>query len=245
MNGISLHGGLRPYGGTFLVFADYCRGSIRLSALMGVPVTYVLTHDSIGLGEDGPTHQPVETLASLRAIPNLNVLRPCDAVETAEAWELAVASDKTPFVLALSRQNLPTLRGDAGENKVAKGAYTLREAKGARDVTLIATGSEVEIAVAAADALAAEGINAAVVSAPSLELFNNQSAAYRAETLGTAPRVVIEAAIQQGWDAIIGENGAFIGMTGFGASAPADALYKHFGITADAAAKAAKTLLGK
>jgi len=242
MNGIALHGGFRPYGGTFLVFADYCRGSIRLSALMGVPVTYVLTHDSIGLGEDGPTHQPVETLASLRAIPNLNVIRPADVVETAEAWEIAVASDTTPYVLALSRQGLPCVRADAGENMTAKGAYVLRETDGARDVTLIATGSEVEIALAAADALAAEGVMAAVVSAPCLELFNNQSVTYRAETLGTAPRVVVEAAIQQGWEAIIGENGAFIGMTGFGASAPAPALYQHFGITAEAVADAAKKL---
>lgn len=245
MNGISLHGGLRPYGGTFLVFADYCRGSIRLSALMGVPVTYVLTHDSIGLGEDGPTHQPVETIASLRAMPNLNVIRPADAVETAEAWELAVASDTTPFALALSRQGLPTVRDDASENMVAKGAYVLRDTSGARDVTLIATGSEVEIALNAADQLAEQGIKAAVVSAPCLELFNNQSADYRAETLGSAPRVVVEAAIQQGWDAIIGENGAFVGMTGFGASAPAPALYEYFGITADATAQAAKNLLGK
>jgi transketolase len=245
MNGIMLHGGLRPYGGTFLVFADYCRPSIRLAALMGVPTTFVLTHDSIGLGEDGPTHQPVETLASLRAIPNLKTVRPADVVETAEAWELAVASDTSPFVLALSRQNLPCVRSDAGENMVAKGAYVLRAADGARDVTLIATGSEVEIALAAADLLAAEGIKATVVSAPCLELFNEQDAAYRTETLGQAPRVVIEAAIRQGWDAILGENGAFIGMTGFGASAPAEALYKHFGITAEAAADAAKQLLNK
>lgn len=245
MNGISLHGGLRPYGGTFLVFADYCRPAIRLAALMGVPTTFVLTHDSIGLGEDGPTHQPVETLASLRAIPNLKTVRPADVVETAEAWELAVASNNSPFVLALSRQNLPCVRSDAGENKTAKGAYVLRDAKGNRDVTLIATGSEVEIALAAADQLAGDGINAAVVSAPCLELFNEQGADYRVATLGSAPRVVIEAAIRQGWDGIIGENGAFVGMTGFGASAPADALYKHFGITAEAAAEAAKNLLNK
>jgi transketolase len=245
MNGLMLHGGLRPYGGTFLVFADYCRPSIRLAALMGVPTTFVLTHDSIGLGEDGPTHQPVETLASLRAIPNLKTVRPADVVETAEAWELAVASDTSPYVLALSRQNLPCVRSDAGENKTAWGAYVLRDTDGAREVTLIATGSEVEIALAAADLLAADGIKAAVVSAPCLELFNEQSADYRAGVLGTAPRVVVEAAIRQGWDAIIGENGAFIGMTGFGASAPAEALYKHFGITAEAAADAARKLIGK
>ncbi len=243
MNGISLHGGLRPYGGTFLVFADYCRGAIRLSALMQQPVTYVLTHDSIGLGEDGPTHQPVETIASLRAMPNLMVVRPADAVETAEAWELAVASDSTPYALCLSRQGLPTVRETAGENMVARGAYVLREADGARDVTLIGTGSEVEIALKAADLLAADGIRAAVVSAPCLELFEQQDAAWRDSVMGDAPRVVIEAAVQQGWDRYICDRGAFIGMTGFGASAPAPALYDHFGITAEAAAKAARELL--
>jgi len=245
MNGISLHGGLRPYGGTFLVFADYARPAMRLSALMEQPVTYVMTHDSIGLGEDGPTHQPVETIASLRAMPNLNVVRPADVVETAEAWELAVASDRTPYVLCLSRQGLPCVRNDVSENMTARGAYVLREAKGARDVTLIATGSEVSLALEAADKLAAEGIKAAVVSAPCLELFEQQDAAYRDTVLGAAPRVVIEAAIQMGWDRYIGQNGAFIGMSGFGASAPAPALYEHFGITSDAAAKAAKALIGK
>jgi len=245
MNGISLHGGLRPYGGTFLVFADYARPAVRLSALMEQPVTYVMTHDSIGLGEDGPTHQPVETIASLRAMPNLNVVRPADVVETAEAWELAVASDKTPYVLCLSRQGLPCVRDDVSENMTAKGAYVLRETDGARDVTLIATGSEVSLALEAADKLAAEGIKAAVVSAPCLELFEQQDAAYRDTVLGAVPRVVIEAAIQMGWDRYIGQNGTFIGMSGFGASAPAPALYEHFGITSDAAAKAAKALLGK
>ena len=245
MNGISLHGGLRPYGGTFLVFADYARPAMRLSALMEQPVTYVMTHDSIGLGEDGPTHQPVETIASLRAMPNLNVVRPADVVETAEAWELAVASDRTPYVLCLSRQGLPCVRNDVSENMTARGAYVLREAQGARDVTLIATGSEVSLALEAADKLAAEGIKAAVVSAPCLELFEQQDAAYRDTVLGAAPRVVIEAAIQMGWDRYIGQNGAFIGMSGFGASAPAPALYEHFGITSDAAAKAAKALIGK
>ncbi|MDQ7079661.1 MAG: transketolase [Paracoccaceae bacterium] len=245
MNGISLHGGLRPYGGTFLVFADYARPAMRLSALMEQPVTYVMTHDSIGLGEDGPTHQPVETIASLRAMPNLNVVRPADVVETAEAWELAVASDKTPYVLCLSRQGLPCVRDDVSENLTAKGAYVLRETDGARDVTLIATGSEVSLALEAADKLAAEGIKAAVVSAPCLELFDQQDAAYRDAVMGSAPRVVIEAAIRMGWDRYIGQNGTFIGMSGFGASAPAPALYEHFGITSDAAAKAAKALLGK
>ncbi len=243
MNGISLHGGLRPYGGTFLVFADYARPAMRLSALMEQPVTYVMTHDSIGLGEDGPTHQPVETIASLRAMPNLNVVRPADVVETAEAWELAVASDKTPYVLCLSRQGLPCVRDDVSENLTAKGAYVLRETDRARDVTLIATGSEVSLALEAADKLAAEGIRAAVVSAPCLELFEQQDAAYRDTVLGTAPRVVIEAAIRMGWDRYIGQNGAFVGMSGFGASAPASDLYEHFGITASAAVEAARKLL--
>ena len=241
MNGIALHGGFRAYGGTFLAFADYCRPSIRLAALMGVPVTYVMTHDSIGLGEDGPTHQPVETIASLRAIPNLTVLRPCDAVETAEAWEIALASTTTPTLLALSRQNLPVVRTAVDVNMTAKGAYVLRDVAN-RQVTLIATGSEVEIALAAADLLAAEGIRAAVISAPSFELLAAQPADYRVAVLGQAPRVGIEAAIRQGWDAVLRSDDAFIGMTGFGASAPA--LYAHFGITAEAAAKAARTLIG-
>ncbi len=243
MNGIALHGGFFTYGGTFLAFADYCRPAIRLSALMGVPVAYVMTHDSIGLGEDGPTHQPVETIASLRAMPNLTVLRPADAVETAEAWEIAVASETTPTLLCLSRQGLPTVRTDAGENQSAKGAYVLREAEGPRDVTLFATGSEVEIALKAADLLAEGGVKAAVVSVPSFELFAAQDEAYRASVLGTAPKVGVEAAVRQGWDAIIGSDGAFVGMTGFGASAPAGDLYRHFGITPEAVADAARGLL--
>ena len=245
MNGIMLHGGLRPYGGTFLVFADYCRPAIRLSALMQQPVTYVMTHDSIGLGEDGPTHQPVEHVASLRAMPNVNVIRPADVIETAEAWEIAVASDTTPTVLCLSRQGLPMVRDDISTNKTALGAYVLHDCDGARDVTLIATGSEVEIAWKAAAALAAQNIKAVVVSAPCLELFAAQSAAYRASVLGTAPRVVVEAGVEQGWGKIISDNGAFVGMSSFGASAPADELYAHFGITAEAVATAAKTLLKK
>jgi len=245
MNGISLHGGLRPYGGTFLVFADYCRPAIRLAALMGQPVTYVMTHDSIGLGEDGPTHQPVETIASLRAMPNVNVVRPCDAVETAEAWELAIASDNAPYVLCLSRQGLPTVREDASENLTGKGAYVLRDAEGARDVTLIATGSEVEIALAAADALAAMDVKVAVVSAPCLDLFDAQDADYRAKVLGQAPRVVVEAGVSFGWERYLGDAGIFVGMTGFGASAPAADLYRNFGITSDAVAKAAQKLLNK
>jgi len=243
-NGIWLHGGFVPYGGTFLVFADYMRGAIRLGALMGVPVIHVLTHDSIGLGEDGPTHQPVETVASLRAIPNLRVYRPADVVETAEAWQDALAQPATPSALALSRQGLPCLRTNHTEaNMVAKGAYVLRDTDGARDVTLIATGSEVEIAMNAADALATDGIKAAVVSAPCFEAFAEQSDEYRAVVLGDAPRVGVEAAIQQSWGPLLGCDGAFVGMTGFGASAPADELYKHFGITAEAVAEAAKSLL--
>jgi transketolase len=244
MNGLALHGGFVPYGGTFLVFADYMRGAMRLSALMGKRVIYVLTHDSIGLGEDGPTHQPVETVASLRAIPNLNVYRPADAVETAEAWELALGDENTPSVLCLSRQGLPTLRTThTDELQSAKGAYVLREAEGERDVTIIATGSEVEIAMDAADKLAANGVKAAVVSAPCFERFKAQPAAYRAAVLGNAPRVGIEAAIQQSWGGLLGDNSAFIGMDSFGASAPADELYKHFGITAQAVADAATTLI--
>jgi transketolase len=243
MNGIALHGGFAPYGGTFLVFSDYARGAIRLSALMGLRVIYVLTHDSIGLGEDGPTHQPVEHLAALRAMPNLNVFRPADAIETAECWELALASRHTPSVLSLSRQNLPTLERPIGENLSAKGAYVLREAAGKRDVTLLATGSEVEIALVAADILDTQGIKAAVVSMPCWELFEAQSEAYRAEVLGGAPRVAVEAAARLGWDRWIGERGAFIGMSGFGASGPAGELYKHFGVTAEAVAETARTLV--
>ncbi len=243
MNGIALHGGFVPYGGTFLVFSDYARGAIRLSALMGLRVVYVLTHDSIGLGEDGPTHQPVEHLASLRAMPNLLVFRPADAIETAECWELALAQRQTPSVLSLSRQNLPTLERPLSENLSAKGAYVLREPAGGRDVTLLATGSEVEIALAGADALAAKGVKAAVVSMPCWELFEAQPADYRAQVLGSAPRVGVEAAARLGWDRWIGDRGAFIGMSSFGASAPAPALYKHFGITAEAVAEAAEKLL--
>jgi transketolase len=243
MNGIALHGGFVPYGGTFLVFSDYARGAIRLSALMGLRVVYVLTHDSIGLGEDGPTHQPVEHLAGLRAIPNLNVFRPADAIETAECWELALAARRTPSVLSLSRQNLPTLDRPISENLSARGAYILREPEGAREVTLLATGSEVQIALAAADLLQAKGKRAAVVSMPSWELFEAQPADYRTAVLGSAPRVGVEAAVRLGWDRWLGERSAFVGMTGFGASGPADDLYKHFGITGDLIAEAAIALI--
>ena len=244
MNGIALHGGFVPYGGTFLVFSDYARGGIRLSALMGLRVVYVLTHDSIGLGEDGPTHQPVEHLAMLRATPNLLVFRPACALETAECWELALAQKSTPSVLALSRQNLPVLRSDdGGTNLSARGAYVLREADGTRDVTLLATGSEVEVAVKAADLLQAAGLKAAVVSMPSWELFEQQDDAYRARVLGKAPRVGVEALARLGWDRWLGERSRFIGMAGFGASAPASALYKHFNITPEAVADAARALI--
>ncbi|MGO9983882.1 MAG: transketolase [Rhodomicrobium sp.] len=244
MNGLALHGGVIPYGGTFLVFSDYARGAIRLSAIMGLRVIYVLTHDSIGVGEDGPTHQPIEHLAMLRATPNLYVFRPADAVETAEAYEAALAARRTPSAFALSRQNLAALRHEASrENLTARGAYVLRDTDGARDVTFLATGSEVELAVAAAERLKAEGIKAAVVSMPCWELFEQQTPEYRAQVLGSAPRVAIEAAARFGWDRWLGENGTFIGMNGFGASGPGGKVYEHFGITSDAAVSAAKALL--
>lgn len=246
MNGIALHGGFFTYGGTFLAFADYCRPAIRLSALMGLPVAYVMTHDSIGLGEDGPTHQPVETIASLRAMPNLTVIRPADAVETAEAWEIAATATTTPTLLCLSRQGLPTVRRThTAENMVARGAYVLRETDGPRDVTLIATGSEVEIALTASDLLAQDGIRAAVVSAPSFKLFREQSPDYRQQVRGTAPRVGIEAAVRLGWETVLERTDAFVGMTGFGASAPAGDLYDHFGITAKTLADTAKHKIGR
>ena len=244
MNGLALHGGFVPYGGTFLQFADYARGAMRLAALMGVRVVYVMTHDSIGLGEDGPTHQPVEVLASFRAMPNMYVFRPADAVETAEAWQAAIEMETTPSILSLSRQGLPVLRTTHTDvNLTAKGAYVLRDTDGTRDVTLIATGSEVEIAMKAADKLAEANIRAAVVSAPCFEAFAAQPDAYREAVLGTAPRVGVEAAVQMGWEALLGCNSAFVGMSSFGASAPAGELYQHFGITADAVADAAKKLI--
>jgi len=253
MNGMVLHGGVRPYGGTFMAFVDYARGAMRLSALMGIPTVYVMTHDSIGLGEDGPTHQPVEHLAICRATPNSYTFRPCDTVETAEAWEIALTAKTTPSVLALSRQNLPTLRREhKAKNLTAQGGYVLAEATGKRQAILIATGSEVEIAMAARELLEAEGIGTRVVSMPCMELFAAQDEAYRRKVLPAGPvRVGIEAALRDGgWDRIlIGERGreakaAFVGMTGFGASAPADRLYKEFGITAEATVAKVKALLG-
>jgi transketolase len=237
MNGLFLHGGIRPYGGSFLTFTDYCRPSIRLAALMGIGVIFVMTHDSIGLGEDGPTHQPVEHLAALRAIPNLLVLRPCDAVETAEIWEVALNERHRPSVMALSRQKLkPNRLSGAPENLSARGAYVI--AGGAvADVVIFASGSEVEIAAAARQLLEADGIGTRVVSVPSMELFARQSDEYRASVLGKERvRGAIEAGVRMGWDPFIGTDGVFVGMSGFGASGPYDKVYAHFGITAEAAA---------
>ncbi|MBV7409988.1 transketolase [Maritimibacter sp. DP1N21-5] len=253
MNGLVLHGGIRPYGGTFMAFTDYARGAIRLSSLMGIPVTYVMTHDSIGLGEDGPTHQPVEHLAIWRATPNTWTFRPCDTVETAEAWELALTSKSTPSCLALSRQNLATLRTEhKNTNLTAKGAYVLAEAEGKRQAILMATGSEVEIAMKARDLLQEEGIGTRVVSMPCMELFAQQDDAYRRKVLPPGPvRVGVEAALRAGgWDRwLLGERGsekkaAFVGMEGFGASAPAPKLYEEFGITAENVAATVKKLIG-
>jgi transketolase len=246
MNGLALHGGVIPYSGTFLVFSDYCRPALRLAALMGQRVIHVMTHDSIGLGEDGPTHQPVEHLAALRAIPNLLVFRPCDIVETVECWQLAIETARSPSVLALTRQNLPQLRaGFNADNRCAAGAYELVPADGKAAVSLFASGSEVAIAAEARNLLAARGIAARVVSVPCVELFLAAPAERRQAVIGDAPvRVAVEAAVRQGWDAIIGTDGAFVGMTGFGASGPYKDLYAHFGITAAAVAAAASTKLG-
>lgn len=244
MNGMALHGGMIPYGGTFLVFSDYMRGSMRLSALMKQRVIYVLTHDSIGLGEDGPTHQPIEHLAMLRATPNMNVYRPCDAVETAEAWEIALESTETPSVMALSRQGLPTVRTErTNENLTQKGGYILRNVRGARDITVMATGSEVAIALDAADVLKDQGYNVAVVSMPCWELFDQQSDQYRQSVLGSAPRIAIEALIGFGWDRYLRTQDVFIGMHDFGASGPAPELYQHFGITKERICETAHRLI--
>jgi len=246
MNGIALHGGFIAYGGTFLTFADYSRPAIRLAALMGIRVIHVMTHDSIGLGEDGPTHQPVEHLASLRAIPNLLVFRPGDAVETAEAWDCALRAEANPSVLCLSRQALPAFREAAGgANLVALGAYVVIEPAGGRDVTLIATGSEVSIALEAAKLLAKDSVRAAVVSGPCFDLFRKQSSEYRAEVLGSAPRIGVEAAVEGDWARWLGDSGEFVGMTSFGASAPAEVLYREFGITTEAVAKAAQRSIAR
>jgi transketolase len=248
MNGMSLHGGIIPYSGTFLVFSDYCRPAIRLAALTGVRVIHVMTHDSIGLGEDGPTHQPVEHLAALRAIPNLFVFRPCDAVETVECWQLALQNADAPSVLALTRQNLQQVRlGYDDNNRCAAGAYEIAAAeKKAAEVSLFATGSEVAIAVEARKLLNERGVAARVVSVPCFELFRALPAAEREKVLGAAKvKVAVEAAVRQGWDEIIGSDGVFVGMTSFGASAPAKDLYKHFGITPEKVADAALAKLGR
>jgi transketolase len=231
---MALHRGVIPYGGTFLIFSDYCRPAVRLAALMGQRVIFVFTHDSIGLGEDGPTHQPIEHLASLRAMPNLFVFRPADAIEAAECWALALARSDGPSAMALSRQNLAALRTTAeAENRSARGAYVLAEAEGGRQVTLLATGSEVQIAIEARDQLQAQGLGCAVVSMPCLELFERQGGAYRQEVLGGGLRIAIEAASPFGWTRYVASEEDVVGMTGFGASAPIEDLYPHFGLTAE------------
>jgi len=244
MNGMNTHGGLIPYGGTFLVFSDYARNAIRLSALMGVGTIYVMTHDSIGLGEDGPTHQPVEHLAALRAIPNLHTFRPADAVETLECWDIAIRSRGAPSLLALSRQGVPQLRlAETQENLSARGAYVIRQFGARRDLTLLATGTEVSLAVTAAEDLAAQGVGVAVVSMPSWELFEAQPDSYRVEVLGTAPRLAVEAAGAFGWTRYVDREADVIGMHGFGASGPAGDLYTHFGITREAIVAKARAKL--
>ncbi len=244
MNGMALHGGIIPYSGTFLVFADYCRPSIRLSALMGTRVIYVMTHDSIGVGEDGQTHQPVEHVASLRAIPNLYVFRPADAIETAECWELSVERTQGPSLHALTRQGLPPVRTGAEKNMCERGAYVLRPGAGADDIVLLASGSEVHLAVEAHERLSKEGISARVVSVPCMDLFLDQDEKYIRSVIGKdLPKIAIEAGIRQGWDGLIGREGGFIGMDSFGASAPGNALFKHFGITTEAVIEMAKTML--
>jgi len=246
MNGMALHGGIIPYSGTFLVFSDYCRPAIRLAALMGKRVVHVMTHDSIGLGEDGPTHQPIEHLAALRAIPNLLVFRPCDAVETSECWQLALEAKDRPSILALTRQNLPQLRNRVDDDNIcARGAYEIAGPDGGSDVSIFATGSEVAIAVDAAKLLAQRGVAARVISVPCFELFLAQTENYRRAIVGHTPvKIGVEAAIRQGWDAIIGSDGIFVGMNSFGASAPYKELYKEFGITAETVAEAAIKRLG-
>jgi transketolase len=242
MNGLALHG-IVPYGATFLVFTDYCRPAIRLSALMKQRVIYVMTHDSIGLGEDGPTHQPIEHLSALRAMPNLLVFRPADGVETAECWDLALKADDQPSILALTRQAVPNLRtAHTDENKSARGAYVIKEGAGKRDLTLLATGSEVGMAVTAAEMLAKDGINATVVSMPSFELFREQPEAYQRQTLGDVPRIGIEAGVQQSWNEWLRPGDHFVGLSDFGASAPAPKVYAHFGLTAERVADIGKEI---
>lgn len=247
MNGLSLHGGVIPYGGTFFVFSDYLRPAIRLGALMGIRAIYVLTHDSIGVGEDGPTHQPVEQLASFRSMPNVLMFRPCDVVETAEAWQLALENEDSPSLLALTRQALPMLRTQTKENLSARGAYVISDVKKGkkRQATLIATGSEVSLAVEAQQKLRKEGIETAVVSMPCMELFDRQDVGYQEKILGDAPRIAVEAAAKFGWEKYVGLTGAVIGMDSFGASGPADELFRFFGITADEVSDTVKECLHK
>jgi len=234
MNGLTLHGGFIPYAGTFLVFSDYCRPAIRLSALMKQRVIYIMTHDSIGLGEDGPTHQPVEHIASFRAMPNVNVFRPCDGIETAECWQLAISNKETPSVMALSRQGLTPVRKADKENLCAKGAYVLRANGRDTDVTLFASGSEVEIALEAYETLVSQGASVRLVSVPCADLFWQQDKEYIQSLIcNKSVKVAVEAGVRQGWERFVGIHGTFIGMNSFGASAPAPELYKHFGITAD------------
>ncbi len=243
-NGMAVHGGIIPYTGTFFIFSDYMRPAIRIGAIMHQRVIHVLTHDSIGLGEDGPTHQPIEQLASLRAMPNLHVLRPADTLETAECWELAIRRTDGPSLLVLSRQAVPAMRSDAAENRCARGGYVVAEAEGPRKATVIATGTEVSIAMEARDQLGREGIGVAVVSLPCWELFSQQDEAYREAVLGGAPRVGIEAASPFGWERWLRPDGVFIGMTAFGTSAPWQEVYRHFGITTEAAVAAVRKRLG-
>lgn len=243
MNGLALHGGIIPFGGTFFVFSDYMRPSMRLAALMGIRVIYVLTHDSIGVGEDGPTHQPIEHLASYRCMPNMLTFRPCDVVETAEAWQLALEAEHHPSILALTRQGLPLLRKSAQENLTAKGGYIMAGDAQKRQATIIATGSEVSMAMEARAKLAEEGIDVTVVSMPCCELFDAQPEPYRQEVLGNAPRVAVEAAAKYGWERYVGEDGDIIGMDGFGASGPAGELYKYFGITVEEVVEAVKNCI--
>ncbi len=242
MNGMALHGGIIPYSGTFLIFSDYARPAMRLSALMKQRVIYVMTHDSIGLGEDGPTHQPIEQLASLRAMPNLLVMRPADPVEVAECWEIAIQESDTPSVLALTRQKVPFLRHDAErENLCAKGAYEISPSSGKPVAVLLATGSEVSLAIEAQKKLWADKIDVSVVSVPCMELFESQTNEYRESILGRdLLKIGIEAGVKQSWENLIGANGHFIGMSSFGASAPSSALYNHFGITVDAVVDAVR-----
>ena len=240
VNGMFLHSGLIPYAGSFLIFSDYARNAIRMAALMQIGSIFVMTHDSIGLGEDGPTHQPIEQLASLRAISNLQVMRPADAVETFECWQIALNSKRTPSVLALTRQGVPQVRDEAADNRSAGGAYVLREPSRPRDITILATGSEVHLAVAAGERLEEEGIAAAVVSMPCWELFDGQSDEYRQKILGGMPRIAVEAASSFGWNRYVASEADVVGINGFGKSAPAADIYRHFNVTADRVVELAK-----